>query len=160
MAGKKTDSPEIDVQQPSEIFDKVYIPDPVEIEIIPGTSHGVKGKGGLSVHAQELLFNEEIIEVMVHESTDENAENPIFVGCNGVAQYFYRGVPQEVRRKFVAILASCKEHGITTPEVMSPDGSKTMSIRRTSSLKYPFSVISDPNPRGADWLRSMLRAPT
>lgn len=161
--GNKVDSPEVTPQQPAEIpgaFDTVYVPETPEIEIIPGATGAAKGQGGLSKHAQELAFNEELVEVMVHETTDENAENPIFTSCNGTPQYFYRGLPQTVRRKFVAILASCKEHGVSTPEATQADGTRVMNIRRTSSLKYPFSVIHDPNPRGPEWLRSLLRAPT
>lgn len=161
--GNKVDSPEVTPQQPTEIsgsFDTVYVAEPQELDIIPGATGAAKGQGGLSKHAQELIFNEEVIEVMVHETTDENAENPIFTACNGTPQYFYRGVPQQVKRKFVAILASCKEHTVSTPEYTQNDGSRATSIRRTSSLKYPFSVIHDPNPRGADWLRSLLRAAT
>ena len=165
MSAKKTqlDSPAVDTQQPAQIdgsFDTIYTPDPVEIDIIPGATGKAKGQGGLSAHAQELIFNEELVEVMVHESTDENAENPIFTACNGVSQYFYRGIPQQVKRKYVAILASCKEHAVSTPEYTAKDGSRAMGIRRVSSLKYPFSIISDPNPRGAAWLKSLLQAPT
>ena len=164
MAGKKIiESQETTPVQPADIpgeFDTVYVAEAPEIEIIPGATRGVKGKGGLSEYAQELAFNEEMVEVMVHESTDENAENPIFTSCNGVTQYFFRGVPQQVRRKFVAILASVKEHAVSTPEYTAQDGSRATGIRRTSSLKYPFSVISDPNPRGAAWLKGLLRAPT
>ena len=97
---------------------------------------------------------------MLHESTDDNAENPVFTACNGVTQYFYRGIPQKVRRKFVAILASCKEHSVSTPEYTAQDGSRAMGIRRTSSLKYPFSIISDTNPRGAAWLKGLLQSQT
>lgn len=164
MPGKKIiDAQETEITQPAVIggeFDTVYVPEAPEIEIIPGATPGVKGKGGLSAHAQELIFNEEVIEVMVHESTDDNAENPIFTACNGVSQYFYRGVPQQVKRKFVAILASVKEHNVTTPEYTAQDGSRATGIRRTSSLKYPFSIISDPNPRGTAWLKALLRAAT
>lgn len=160
---KKLESNDITPEQPKDIdgsFDTVYVPEPKEIEVVSGATKGVKGKGGLSAHAQELIFNEEFIEVMLHESTDENAENPVFTSCNGVPQYFFRGVPQKVRRKYVAILASCKEHAVSTPEYTAGDGSRAMGIRRTSSLKYPFSVISDPNPRGAAWLKALLQAPT
>lgn len=164
MAKDKIDSPEIPVLgQPADIsgaFDTVYKPEPLEIDVVPGGTGAAKGNGGLSVEAQELLFMEEFVEVMLHESTDKNAENPVFTSCNGVNQYFDRGSVQRVRRKYVAILASCKEHNITTPEYTAPDGSRAVGIRRTSSLKYPFSVISDPNPRGAPWLRSLLQAPT
>lgn len=160
---KKIETPEVPTAQPADIsgeFDTVYVPEPPEIETVSGASKSVKGKGGLSAHAQELIFNEEFVEVMLHESTDENAENPVFTSCNGVPQYFFRGVPQKVRRKYVAILASCKEHSVSTPEYTAGDGSRAMGIRRTSSLKYPFSIISDPNPRGAAWLKALLQAPT
>lgn len=164
MAPKsKIDSPEIEPIQPKQIggeFDAIYVPEPEEIVVVPGATGAAKGQGGLSAYEQELLFNEEIVEVMLHETTDANAENPVFTACNGVSQYFFRGVPQQVKRKYVAILAACKEHGISTPEYTQGDGARAMGIKRTSSLKYPFSIIHDPNPRGAEWLRSLLRAPT
>ena len=163
MSKKIIDSQDTTPQQPPQIdgnFDTLYVPEPPEIETVSGTTKSVKGKGGLSAHAQELIFNEEFVEVMLHESTDENAENPVFTSCNGVPQYFFRGQPQRVRRKYVAILASCKEHSVSTPEYTAGDGSRAMGIKRTSSLKYPFSIISDPNPRGAAWLKALLQAPT
>ena len=165
MAGKNTtDSPEFEVSaQPSDIaggFDSIYVPEVQEIEIIPGATGAAKAMGGLSAEAQENLFMEEYVEVMVHESTDKNAENPVFTACNGVTQYFSRGQVQRVKRKYIGILAGCKEFNVTTPEYTAADGTRAIGIRRTSSLKYPFSVISDPNPRGATWLRSLLQAPT
>lgn len=164
MSGKKIiESQDTTPVQPADISGEVgtvYVPEPPEIEIIPGATRSVKGKGGLDPYAQELIFNEELVEVMVHESTDDNAENPIFTSCNGVTQYFYRGIPQMVKRKFVAILASVKEHNVTTPEYTAQDGSRATGIRRTSSLKYPFSIISDSNPRGAAWLKALLRSQT
>ena len=158
----QTDSTDVDVQQPPEQgFDGLYAPPEVEIEVVSGTTKGVKGKGGLSQQAQDLIFNEDLLEVMLHESTDSNAENPVFTACNGVTQYFYRGQVQQVKRKFVAILAACKEHAISTPEYTQPDGARSTKIVRRSSLKYPFSVITDPaGKRGAEWLKSLLHAPT
>ena len=162
MSAKKTqlDSTEVETPQPAPIdgsFDTIYTPAPVEIEIAKAPSTGA----GDSQHLAELKFNEDVLEVMVHESTDSNAENPIFTSCNGVPQYFYRGIPQQVKRKYVAILAACKEHAITTPEYTQGDGARATRIQRSASLKYPFSVITDPaGKRGADWLRTLLRAAT
>lgn len=130
---------------------------PVEIEVVPAKSGGAGDKKQFD----ELKFNEDMVEVMLHESTDPNAENPVFTACNGVTQYFFRGQPQQVKRKYVAILAACKEHAVKTEEYQSPDGSRAMRLKRTSSLKYPFSVISDPaGKRGAEWLKSLLQSPT
>lgn len=156
--GKKIiDSPEIDHPQPSDVtFDGIYTPDTPEIIAVPAPSGG----GGDKKQFEELKFNEEFVEVMVHESTDTNAENPVFTACNGVTQYFYRGQVQRVRRKYLAILASCKEHAVRTQEYTQQDGARATKIVRTSSLKYPFSVISDPNKRGAAWLKGLLASAT
>lgn len=103
----------------------------------------------------ELAFMEEKLEVMLHEATDPNAENPVHVAVNGVNQFFMRGVPQVVRRKYVGVLAGAKRGNITTPEI-TQNGERTAAIRKTQALAYPFSVIRDDNPRGASWLRGLL----
>ena len=154
----QTDTTNVETQQPGDVtFDKEYAPEGVEIEIVPAPSGG----GGDKKQFDELKFNEDIVEVMVHESTDPNAENPIFTACNGVSQYFFRGQVQKVKRKYVAILAACKEHSISTPEYTQNDGTRATKIVRTASLKYPFSIISDPaGKKGAEWLSALLRAYT
>jgi hypothetical protein len=154
---KVIDSPEVETVQPAEhTFDSIYSPPPIEIEAVRPLNSGA----GDSKQLAELAFNEEFVEVMLHESTDPNAENPVFTACNGVTQYFFRGEVQTVKRKYVAILAAAKEHAIRTPEYTNSDGARATKITRTSSLKYPFSVISDKNPRGAAWLKALLHAPT
>lgn len=160
MATKEIISEDFTAKAPSDITSEIYIPDTPEIEIVQGGTGKAKGKGGLSQYAQELAFNEELIDIMVSESTDENAEDVIFTACNGVPQYFKRGVIQTVKRKYVAILASAKEHNITTPQFTTGDGARASGIRRTSSLKYPFMVVSDKNPRGAAWLKALLQSQT
>ena len=107
-------------------------------------------------YTAELAFMEEPVEIMVHESTDPNAENPIQVGCNGVNQFFFRGQQQTVKRKFVEILARAKPVSYMTHEVADMQGDRTTRITKASALRYPFSVVYDPNPRGATWLRAIL----
>lgn len=157
---KKLDSTEVEVAgETSEDFEARFLSGAVatEIDIVPAKSGGA----GEKKQFDELMFNEQMVEVMLHETTDENAENPVFTACNGVTQYFFRGQTQMVKRKYVAILASCKEHSIKTEEYTASDGSRAIRLRTAASLKYPFSVISDPaGRRGADWLKSLLQAPT
>ena len=104
----------------------------------------------------ELSFMEEKVEVMVHESTDPNAENPVHLGCNGVNQYVLRGQPIVVRRKFVEILARAKQTAMKTAEVRGYDGELQTQVQKSSALRYPFSIIRDENPKGAAWLRGVL----
>lgn len=151
-----TDSTDQEVPQPTPDFLETHVALPEEVDVVIAPASGA----GDSRRFNELKFNEDEMEVMVHESTDANAENPVFTACNGVSQYFFRGQVQKVKRKYVAILASAREHSLTTKECIMPDGSRGVKLERSASLKYPFSVISDPaGKRGADWLKSMLATP-
>lgn len=107
-------------------------------------------------YAKELSFMEEPVEIMVHESTDANADNPVQVACNGVNQFFFRGQALTVKRKFVEILARSKQTAIQTRTVKDYTGADTTAITKSTALRYPFSVISDRNPDGAVWLKGVL----
>lgn len=106
-------------------------------------------------YMDELAFMEEDIEVMVMETSDENAENPVVVGCNGQFKQFFRGHVTTARRKFVDCLI-VKSGRVTTPEVQNPAGERTNVIRQASAHKYPFTVVKDRNPKGVEWLRRRL----
>jgi hypothetical protein len=133
--------------------------------IIPATGQIVRDDNSIEVMdrpltndlADSMAFMEEKVEVMVHESTDQNAENPVQVSCNGINQFFFRGQPQEVRRKFIEILARAKTTSIATHERRDHQGDMSFRIARATALRYPFSVIRDENPKGSTWLRKILQ---
>lgn len=106
--------------------------------------------------ADALAFAEEKVTVMIHDSSDPNDENPVQLACNGVNQFLFRGQAQDVKRKYVEILANARRTRISTPEVTDATGARTNMVRKTSALRYPFSVIYDANPRGASWLKSLM----
>lgn len=108
-----------------------------------------------SGYAAQLAFMEETMEVLVHESTDVNAEPIVHVAVNGINQFFPRGEPVAVKRKYVEILARAKETSIAT-QTVNTDRDVINRINKHTALRYPFSVISDPNPKGAAWLKSVL----
>ena len=107
-------------------------------------------------YADALAMAEEMLTVMIHEDTDPNAEDPVQLGVNGINQFVFRGKPQDIRRKYVAVLARCKRTRISTPEVADGAGGRTNRVNQSSSLRYPFSVMYDPNPKGAVWLRNIM----
>jgi hypothetical protein len=102
-----------------------------------------------------LAFMEEPVEIMVAETTDENAENPVQVGVNGQFQVFWRGVPTVTKRKFADALI-VKSHRVSTPEMTNGSGERVRVIRRHAALKYPFSIMQDKNPKGTEWLRRRM----
>ena len=106
IPGSKTDSNDLDTAQKSHIdmstdgiIDRSALRED-GIEVAPAA--------GLSDYARELAFMEEMVEVEVHESTDQNAEPIIDLYCNGMPQRLIRGVPHAVKRKFVQILANAR----------------------------------------------------
>lgn len=137
---------------------------PDESLIIPATGPVIRDDNSIVAaegpigddYAKELAFLEEKVEVMVHESTDPNAENPVQVACNGINQFFVRGQTQVVKRKFVEILARSKTTSIATRDARDLSGDLTTRIEKATALRYPFSVIRDENPKGAVWLKSVL----
>lgn len=106
--------------------------------------------------AEQEAFMNEMVTIMVHDSTDENAEPLIPVGINGRMQYFARGVPQRVRRCYVERLARAKKTSYSQNLDERLGEALYNTMRPHHALKYPFSVVEDPNPKGAAWLRNLL----
>ncbi len=108
-------------------------------------------------YASQLAFMEEVVEVMVHESTDPNAEPIVHVAVNGMNQFFPRGEAVACKRKYLEVLARAKETSIST-QTVNTDRDVINRINQHTALRYPFSVIRDSNPKGAAWLKSVLAA--
>lgn len=106
-------------------------------------------------YAAQLAFMEEPVDVMVHETTDPNEQLLVDVYCNGIPQRFIRGQVQTVKRKYVEILARAKQTSIQTRTETTTDD-VINRINKHTALRYPFSIVHDPNPRGAAWLKSVL----
>ena len=107
--------------------------------------------------ASEVFMNE-LVEVMVHASTDENQSPHVILNCNGTNQPIMRGVPMRVRRKYVEILARMKEtkYSQITRNPGAPD---QIDMIARHGLAYPFEMLSDENPRGRAWLQNVLAEP-
>lgn len=123
-------------------------------EIVPGFE-AVDGPKAMD-KANELAFMEEMVEVVVAATTDKNAERFPHVAVNGVNQYFVRNEKMKVRRKFIEALARAKKTAVSTVAGKDQDGADTMNIAQSTGLRYPFSVVHDPNPRGHAWLEKVL----
>lgn len=100
-----------------------------------------------------LAFNEEVVTILVHESTNPTDEPMPEVWVDGRAQRFLRGHEQPVKRKYVEALARAKK--TTYSQVKLPDNAGYKNVPHTA-LRYPFSVTQDANPRGRDWLKAIL----
>ncbi len=120
------------------------------LEVIEGPSAGDK--------AARLAFLEEPVTIIVSESTDPNAEDPISVGINGRQVFIRRGEPVIVKRKYVEKLARAKRESFSQ-NLQNTDPQRYNRLNMHTALIYPFTVIEDRNPAGHAWLRKILAEP-
>jgi hypothetical protein len=106
--------------------------------------------------ADMLQFLEEPVEIIVNESTNPVDEQIIEVGVNGVPQRFQRGVKQTVKRKFIQQLAR-KLTRFSQTKGKDPQGIETYVNQPHSAARYPFTILSDPNPKGRAWLDNLMQ---
>ena len=107
--------------------------------------------------ASEAFMNE-IVTVMVHATTDENQSPHVIVNCNGVNQPIIRGVPTQIRRKYLEILARMKETKYSQ-RTLNPAAPDQIEMIARSGFAYPFELIEDKNPRGRAWLSNVMAEP-
>lgn len=106
-----------------------------------------------------LAFMEEKVTVEIHEVTEENADHGFPVSVNGETEIFFRGQQKTVKRKFVEGLARARKTGYKCLERRTADGGIEYYYPSHTGLRFPFSVVHDPNPKGIDWLKHTLRQP-
>ncbi len=105
---------------------------------------------------EALQFNEDILTVMVHETTNPIDDPMPEVWNDGKVQRFQRGVEMQVKRKYVEVLARAKKTTYTQRKEKDGNGDEKYINVPHTALKYPFSVLHDPSPRGRDWLKNVL----
>jgi hypothetical protein len=106
--------------------------------------------------AEELAFLEELVIINIFNDASPDAENPVQLGINGRMVIVWRGDPTVIRRKYVEQLLRAKPQRVTTRlDRSNPDNVKNFADK-TSSLKYPFEIVQDDNPRGRAWAKKIL----
>lgn len=108
---------------------------------------------GLDKIAAEEAFMHEVVEVLLAETTDENAAPHIILNVNGVNQPVFRGVSTRMRRCFVEVLARCKETKYN--QVQDKYELDRQELKARTAHAYPFQMF-DKNPRGQAWLKAVM----
>jgi hypothetical protein len=120
-------------------------------------------------HADRLMFFEEPVKILIHNSQDGLAARTTdYVANNGVAAemlfkqgwvpigYLPRGISIIVKRKIVSILAGARLESVRTNVIERDNANPENYIERTVTHPVAFSVIEDKNPRGGEWLARLL----
>lgn len=138
---------------------------PPESETLIDVSDGLRADD--AAYHSELAFMEEPVTIRIQPSMEKFAPKVVQCWVNGKgAEQLTNGKWMQcgwlpvnhvvtTRRKYVEVLARAKQEGISTRVVKHEDSEDNFADRYTS-MKYPFSVLSDANPRGHEWLSRIL----
>lgn len=102
----------------------------------------------------EAFMNEPVMVTVMSGGKDNEAPF-VPVSVNGVMQMFRRDVPIVVKRKYVERLARAKETSYDQ-DLDERQGERMNVLQQIKSLRYPFQVNRDDNPKGSAWLRAVL----
>jgi hypothetical protein len=116
----------------------------------------VESNGLDMVYFDELAFMEEKITIRLEPSADRYSPRFVDVAVNGRIEWLEVAKPIQVARKYIEVLARAKSDTFITIAPNTNDENPVNMISRNTSQKYPFSVIKDPNPRGYQWLTTVL----
>lgn len=106
---------------------------------------------------EKMKFDNDILEIEIHESQDPNA-NPIpEIIVNGRREAFFRGQPKKVKRMFVEQLLRMKSTRYDNKRCIDPDtGIEEYQYPEHTSLVYPFTILHDPaGEKGRDWAKKI-----
>lgn len=101
-------------------------------------------------------FMAERLTVMIHETNEEDADQHFSIGVNGRNYPFRRGETKQVPRYVVYGLCQCRPMRYKNHPYTDNEGNMAVRYDMSRGLRYPFSVVNDPNPRGPAWLARAL----
>lgn len=120
-------------------------------------------------YLEALAFGEQAMKIRIESNSDKNAPKVVDCWVNGIpAEEFHDGKwhkygylaigrPLITRRKFVEVLARAKPDSVQTSVVERDNADPENVLQRFTSVKYPFSVLEDRDPKGADWLNRIIQ---
>lgn len=109
--------------------------------------------------ADELAFMEEPVKISIARNIGDNKKEIGFpVTVNRETVVLMKGGTYTVKRKFVsAMLEMVKTDFDSVDNPNREDTSNLYLYPEMSSIRFPFAVIEDKNPRGMAWLEAKQR---
>jgi len=107
----------------------------------------------------KLAFDQEMVEIRMHTTTDPVAPQRFELGVNGHMVILERGKSYTLKRYLVEKLMRCKETTYRMEEATGPDGERQYKYIPQDALRFGFSITRDDHPRSADWQRAILAEP-
>ena len=123
----------------------------------------VDGESMDSPHLQDYIkilnFFEEEVTIIIHGTTDKNAEVRVSCGVNGEQRTFDREIEYKVKRKFLDALIKT-ETSYRLEQRLDNQGVQYTARIPVVAPKYQISVLHDPSGKfGRDWFAWQSKQP-
>ena len=151
MSRKEIHTPDMQVRQPPVIA----LPDEGSLDRVAEQIVPVVDMPPTD-YVDELAFMEERITIRLHRTQEKNAPNFYDFYVNGRCEWVPVEQNYTLARKYVEVIARTQPYNVETKTGTPMDERPANEIVRHQSSKHPFSVIRDPNPRGAEWLMKVM----
>lgn len=102
--------------------------------------------------AEQMLFDNEMLQIMVMPSASTYPDHTFAVGVNGVQLLIVRGTKQWIPRNYVEVLLRAKISTYANVERRNTQNELEVVYPETKSHRYPLQILADKNPLGAKWL--------
>lgn len=103
-----------------------------------------------------MAFMAEMIDIIVPDSDDPNAEQIFEININGRPFVFQRGETKTIPRYVADHMLRMKQTKYKQKEVVNKDGVKDIVHPSTTTLKYPLMIARDPNPNSRAWYQATM----
>ena len=114
-----------------------------------------------SGYAAELAFMEEEVTVIVHRQREKSSPAIFDFTVQGRPIWVAVDTPTIIKRKYLEVIARSQPYDVTTEVNRNEDKGENAVVQnilhRHKSAHYPFTVVSDKNPRGGAWLAKVMR---
>ena len=126
------------------------------VEVIPEVALPHKARLDLE------QFMNEPIEIQLAERYSDSEPVYVFCSVNGIgawrdgSPWLPRGIPITIPRRHLEVLLRSSVDTVRTKETANAEGTKTMSVYRNRTGGYVPTVLHDPNPKGAAWMKGVM----
>lgn len=107
--------------------------------------------------AEMEAFMREFVVIRIHASPIPGDENPVPLSVNGRQIFVWREEDTAVRRMYVEQLMRAKPVQIRTEQKRTDSGDIRNIVHKTTSMRYPFAIVRDDNPRGRPWANRIMQ---
>jgi len=109
---------------------------------------------------EAIKFGNQLITIIVETDSNPDAASFVFAGHQGIKQYILRGVPQEVKRKYVCSFLAGKKVTVNAMYGKDNSGREFNTMNSSAAGTYRVTLVEDKHEGGGmKWFQQVMAQP-